>query len=407
MLHGILRFDGHPSEMMGFLRNIKGIGLHMRASLSRLDPEAIVRILTPSFVSLDAVTNECDAIFTYYYSKPSHEGYKNTIELPEGNNVVPLRSDTIRLVHNGCSFHRLRSGNPNQHLKDFLKLIDSLDLDVANKERTRLRLFQFSYRDQASNWLKRLPAGSISIWEDLTTRFLVQFFPPGRTEKLCNDILMFQQHQGESISKCEIHRAAGDKLRDKNVDESWEIIENLALYDHEGWNDSKDSVKPVKAISTPEGTSKTPDRRLLELEDQINFLLKGMEWFKNAIFKQREEINDKMKEMFGLLKELTTSKAPEKVLIKKEAKLLVTKNVNSISLIKKKNEAENGTKNKPIKSDEKEPTQVEEEESAEAPRSYPVGYYVKHIINEKLIEGLAENHRFNDSLSAARVEKTK
>ncbi|GKE15412.1 zinc finger, CCHC-type containing protein [Tanacetum coccineum] len=42
------------------------------------------------------------------YSKPSHEGYRNTIELPVGNNVVPLRSDTIRLVQNRCSFHRLR-----------------------------------------------------------------------------------------------------------------------------------------------------------------------------------------------------------------------------------------------------------------------------------------------------------
>nr|GEY37882.1 MAK10-like protein [Tanacetum cinerariifolium] len=31
------------------------------------------------------------------YSRPSHEGYRNTIELPEGNNMVPLRSDTIRL----------------------------------------------------------------------------------------------------------------------------------------------------------------------------------------------------------------------------------------------------------------------------------------------------------------------
>ncbi|GKD60460.1 hypothetical protein Tco_1297969 [Tanacetum coccineum] len=92
------------------------------------------------------------------YSKPSHKGYRNTIELPEGNNVVPLRSDTIRLVQNGCSFHRLRSEDPSQHLKDFLKLVDSLDLDVANRERTRLHLFQFSLRDQASNWLKLLPA---------------------------------------------------------------------------------------------------------------------------------------------------------------------------------------------------------------------------------------------------------
>ncbi|GJR11069.1 hypothetical protein Tco_0793721 [Tanacetum coccineum] len=103
------------------------------------------------------------------YSKPSHEGYRNTIELHAGNNVVPLRSDTIQLVQNGCSLYRLRSEDPNQHLKDFLKLVDSLDLDGENRERTRLRLFQFFLRDQASNWLECLPAGSISTWEDLTT----------------------------------------------------------------------------------------------------------------------------------------------------------------------------------------------------------------------------------------------
>nr|GEW52522.1 MAK10-like protein [Tanacetum cinerariifolium] len=103
------------------------------------------------------------------YSKPSHKGYMNTIELPERNNVVPLRFDTIRLVQNKSSCPRLRSEDPNQHLKDFFKLVDSLDLDGANRERTCLCLFQFSLRDQASNWLERLLAGSISTWEDLTT----------------------------------------------------------------------------------------------------------------------------------------------------------------------------------------------------------------------------------------------
>ncbi|GJT90768.1 hypothetical protein Tco_0723624 [Tanacetum coccineum] len=106
------------------------------------------------------------------YSKPSHEGYRNTIELPEGKNVVPLRSDTIRLMQNKCLFHGLQSEDPNQHLKDFLKLVDLLDLNGDNRERTRLCLFQFSLRDQASNWIERLLAGSISIREDLTTRFL-------------------------------------------------------------------------------------------------------------------------------------------------------------------------------------------------------------------------------------------
>nr|GEV24288.1 MAK10-like protein [Tanacetum cinerariifolium] len=63
------------------------------------------------------------------YSKLSHEGYRSTIKLPVGNNVVPLRSDIIRLVQNGFSFHGLQSEDPNQHLKGFLKLLVSLDLD--------------------------------------------------------------------------------------------------------------------------------------------------------------------------------------------------------------------------------------------------------------------------------------
>ncbi|GJS95545.1 MAK10-like protein [Tanacetum coccineum] len=243
------------------------------------------------------------------YSKPSHEGYRNTIELPVGNNVVPLRSDTIRLVQNGCSFQGLRSEDPNQHLKDFLKLVDSLDLNDENKERMRLRLFQFSLRDQASNWLERLPAGSISTWEDLTTRFLAQFFPPGRTAKLRNDILMFQQHHGESLSEAwtrfkdllqkvphhgidlwlqvqiydhvnpitrrTIDQSAGGKLRDLNTKESWAILEDLALYDNESWNDPRDFVKPIKAIALPQDVPSTSDRRLIELENQVQRLMEA------------------------------------------------------------------------------------------------------------------------------------
>ncbi|GJR40334.1 hypothetical protein Tco_1216018 [Tanacetum coccineum] len=102
------------------------------------------------------------------YSKPSHEGYRNTIELPEGNNVVPLRFDTIRLVQNGCSFDGLRSEDPNQHLKDFLKLVDSLDHDGANRERTRLLVSKVDRHEYAYKVYHILPAilnQSQIIWE--------------------------------------------------------------------------------------------------------------------------------------------------------------------------------------------------------------------------------------------------
>ncbi|GJY34848.1 hypothetical protein Tco_0419317 [Tanacetum coccineum] len=110
------------------------------------------------------------------YSRPSHEGYRNTIELPEGNNVVPLRSDTIRLVQYGCSFHGLRSEDPNQHLKDFLKLVDSLDLDSENRERTclcgRLRKLR---PDEAWDTIKRLAQYENEGWNDAFTSEEVSF----------------------------------------------------------------------------------------------------------------------------------------------------------------------------------------------------------------------------------------
>ncbi|GJT92770.1 MAK10-like protein [Tanacetum coccineum] len=325
------------------------------------------------------------------YSKPSHEGNKNTIQLPEGNNVAPLRSDTIRLVQNGCSFHGLRSKDPYQHLKDFLKLMDSLELDDANRKRTRLQAWT-----RFKDLLQKFPHHGIDRWLQ---------------------IQIFYEHVSFHL-KCDIDHAASGKLSNKSTNEYWEIIENLALYDHEGWNESKNFVKPTKLNTHPqaytdavysnphprnqneppkqksftfhEHTGPNPQPQALgtnfeaRVSDYMAAHIERMERFENAIFKQREEINDRMAEMFGLLKELTTSRAPEKVLIREEAKYPITKNVNSLSLTKgeeekndendvttindiektnrsdtemlvkkveKENEAKNGTKNETTKRD--------------------------------------------------------
>nr|GEV77058.1 hypothetical protein [Tanacetum cinerariifolium] len=141
--------------------------------------------------------------------------------------------------------------------------------------------------------------------------------------------------------------------------------------------------------ATPSRIRNTFEARV---QDYMAAHTERMKRFKNAIFKQREKINDMMAEMFGLLKELTTSRAPEKVLIREEAKSPVTKNVNSISLFRGEkernndndvetrddaekptitetgmpvNEAENGIKNEPIK-------KAEKEEAVKAPSSQPI-----------------------------------
>nr|GEW93120.1 zinc finger, CCHC-type [Tanacetum cinerariifolium] len=122
--------------------------------------------------SNDSFRGDANTIHTLGdYSKPSHEGYRSTIELPKENNV-----------------------------------------------------------------------------EDLTTSFLAQFFPLGRIAKLRNDILMFQQHQGESLSEAWTRfKDLLQKVPHHGID-LW--LQVQIFYDHidqtlkktldyavEGWND--------------------------------------------------------------------------------------------------------------------------------------------------------------------------
>ncbi|GKC04970.1 hypothetical protein Tco_0996580 [Tanacetum coccineum] len=51
------------------------------------------------------------------YSRPSHEGYRNTIELPKGNNVVPLRSDTKTDAHSTDYGPRIQINTSRTSLK--------------------------------------------------------------------------------------------------------------------------------------------------------------------------------------------------------------------------------------------------------------------------------------------------
>nr|GEZ29712.1 retrovirus-related Pol polyprotein from transposon TNT 1-94 [Tanacetum cinerariifolium] len=132
----------------------------------------------------------------------------------------------------------------------------------------------------------------------------------GETAKLYDDILMFQQNQRESLSKAwtrfkdliqkvphhgidlwlkvlifydhvtpttrrTIDQSTGDKLRDRNAKESWALLEDLALYDNKSWNDLRDFAKLVKAISLPQVILRTSDRRLIELENQVQRLMEA------------------------------------------------------------------------------------------------------------------------------------
>ncbi|GKE04652.1 hypothetical protein Tco_1396670, partial [Tanacetum coccineum] len=77
------------------------------------------------------------------------------------------------------------------------------------------------------------------------------------------------------VTRRTIDQSAGGKLRDLNAKESWAFLENLALYDNESWNDPMDFAKLVKAIVLPQDVPSTSDRRLIELENQVQRLMEA------------------------------------------------------------------------------------------------------------------------------------
>ncbi|GJS32163.1 hypothetical protein Tco_0530545 [Tanacetum coccineum] len=133
-----------------------------------------------------------------------------------------------------------------------------------------------------------------------------------------------------------------------------------------------------------------------------------------------------MTEMFSLLKELTKEKSLEKVLVREEVSNPVTKYVNPISLVRMEND-KGKERDEVVEENIVEPIQLVDKEEAMdderdnesygsknkdstrwdklmIPRSQPIGYYLKHKINEKTIESLVDNHRYNDSLPATHLD---
>ncbi|GJY01103.1 MAK10-like protein [Tanacetum coccineum] len=86
------------------------------------------------------------------YSKPSHEGYKNTIELPS-DNVVPLRCRHHPIGAKGLLIHGTSVGGSKQTPQRFLKLVDHLTLTGDNRERASL-VYLISFRVKLAIGLK-------------------------------------------------------------------------------------------------------------------------------------------------------------------------------------------------------------------------------------------------------------
>ncbi|GJS58457.1 ribonuclease H-like domain-containing protein [Tanacetum coccineum] len=126
-----------------------------------------------------------------------------------------------------CACSRYQVNPKVSHLhamkRIFRYLKDSIDLNGATRNTTRLRQFCFTLRDRAINWLDHLPAGSISTWDDLTTLL-------HHGLDLWLQVQIFYDHINYTTQMA-IDDAAGERLRRLRPEEAWKTIKDLAQYE--------------------------------------------------------------------------------------------------------------------------------------------------------------------------------
>ncbi|GJV52386.1 hypothetical protein Tco_1448127 [Tanacetum coccineum] len=87
----------------------------------------------------------------------------------------------------------------NEHIEKVLKIVDLFHVPNITVDQLMLRVFPISLIGAASHWLRNKPTGSIKTWEDLKTKFLNKYCPPGRTMKKIEEINNFQQEPDETL----------------------------------------------------------------------------------------------------------------------------------------------------------------------------------------------------------------
>ncbi|GKE97058.1 hypothetical protein Tco_1581913, partial [Tanacetum coccineum] len=87
----------------------------------------------------------------------------------------------------------------NEHIEKVLEIVDLFHVLNITEDQLMLRVFPISLTGAASRWLRNEPTGSIKTWEDLKTKFLNKYSPPGRTVKKMEEINNFQQEPDETL----------------------------------------------------------------------------------------------------------------------------------------------------------------------------------------------------------------
>ena len=86
------------------------------------------------------------------------------------------------------------------HLNNFVELCDMQKYIEVDGDIVKLRLFPFSLRGRAKEWLLSLPKNSIDSWTKHKDAFIGKYYPPAKIIQLRSNIMKFRQNYNEHVA---------------------------------------------------------------------------------------------------------------------------------------------------------------------------------------------------------------
>src|SRR3954469_15482996 len=98
-------------------------------------------------------------------------------------------------------FSALSTEDAASHLNNFVELCEMQKYKDIYGDIIKLKLFHFSLRGRAKDWLVSLPRNSIDSWDKCKDVFIGKYYPPAKITSLRSDIMKFRQFDNKHVAQ--------------------------------------------------------------------------------------------------------------------------------------------------------------------------------------------------------------
>ena len=113
------------------------------------------------------------------------------------------------------------------NLNNFVEIFDMQKYKEVDGDTIKLKIFPFSLRGRAKEWLQSLPRNIIDSWDKCKDAFIGNYYPPAKIIQLRSNIMNFRQLDNEHVAQAWEHMKTLVKNCPKHGLTTWTVTQTF------------------------------------------------------------------------------------------------------------------------------------------------------------------------------------